>query len=45
MFIFEMCVEEKGKDVYVSFVREFINFPDHLLPYSGTGNHRKSDWQ
>jgi len=42
MFIFERYVE-KGKDVCVSFVREFINFPDYLVPYSGTGNHSNSD--
>jgi len=29
--------------MYVSFVREFINIADHLLPYSGTGNYRKSN--
>jgi len=45
MFIFEMYVKQKGKDVCVSYVREFINFPDYLIPYSGTNNHRKSDRQ
>jgi hypothetical protein len=45
MYSFENNVEEKGIDMYVSFVRKFVNFPDHLLTCSGTGNHKKSDWQ
>jgi hypothetical protein len=35
MFTIARYVEEKGNVVCVCFIREFINFSDHLLPYSG----------